>query len=74
MGSLTLVKSVVGSVEDAMRSTAANPAQPRTWTKPSLEFKGTIGETLKGGGGKLSVTGSDAGEHRCEKPHASECS
>jgi len=46
---------------------------PRQWTKPSLEFKGTIGDTLKTGSGKLSISGADPGEHRCEKPKASDC-
>lgn len=56
-----------------MRSKVTNSELPRKWTAPRLEFRGTVGDVLKSGGGKLSITGSDAGEMRCEKPHASEC-
>jgi hypothetical protein len=43
------------------------------WETPRLEFKGRVGEILKSGGGKLSVTGADSGEMRCEKPHTHQC-
>ena len=43
------------------------------WTTPRLAFRGTVGQILKDGGGKLSITGSDSGEMRCEKPHVSQC-
>jgi hypothetical protein len=46
----------------------------RQWTVPRLEFKGTVADILKSGGGKLSVTAADPGEMRCEKPHADQCS
>lgn len=45
----------------------------KTWTAPTVAFKGTTGDILKGGGGKLSIQGSDPGEGRCEKPHADQC-
>lgn len=47
---------------------------PRQWTTPTLNHRGSVGQILKSGGGKLSITGSDSGEMRCEKPHASQCS
>lgn len=43
------------------------------WVTPRLEFKGGVGEVLKSGGGKLSITGADPGEMRCEKPHSNQC-
>jgi len=39
----------------------------RGWTTPRLAFRGTVGEVLKSGGGKLSITGGDPGEMRCQK-------
>ena len=51
-----------------MKSTISN-----TWTTPQLTYRGTVGQILQGGGGKLSIAGSDPGENRCEKPHAEEC-
>ena len=51
--------------------TNTNTAQ--AWTTPQLTFRGTVGEVLQGGGGKLSIAGSDPGEGRCEKPHADDC-
>lgn len=44
-----------------------------TWTTPQLTYRGTVGQILQGGGGKLSIAGSDPGENRCEKPHEPEC-
>jgi hypothetical protein len=38
------------------------------WETPQLQFKGSAGEILKTGGGKLSITGGDPGEMRCQKP------
>lgn len=43
------------------------------WETPKLQFKGGVGDILKSGGGKLSITGQDPGEMRCEKPHSSNC-
>jgi hypothetical protein len=43
------------------------------WTTPLLTYRGSVGQILQSGGGKLSITGSDPGEGRCEKPHASQC-
>jgi hypothetical protein len=43
------------------------------WTTPVLAYKGTVGQILQGGGGKLSIAGKDPGEGRCEKPHEAEC-
>ena len=45
-------------------------APPRKWVTPTLAFKGTIGQIVQSGGGKLSVQLADPGEMRCEKPHA----
>jgi hypothetical protein len=45
----------------------------RQWDTPRLQFKGSVGDVLKSGGGKLSITGQDPGEMRCEKPHSSNC-
>jgi hypothetical protein len=57
-----------------MRSTVPNPQTPaRTWVTPKVEFKGTIGEILQSGGGKLSLSLADTGESRCEKPHTGSC-
>ncbi len=46
-----------------MRTVEKN--EQRKWTAPTLEFKGTVGEILKGGGGKQSTTPYDPGEVRC---------
>jgi hypothetical protein len=46
---------------------------PRKWVAPTLAFKGTIGEIVQSGGGKLSVQMADPGEMRCEKPHVDTC-
>lgn len=43
------------------------------WEAPTLEYKGTVGEILQSGGGKLSISAQDPGENRCEKPHADKC-
>jgi hypothetical protein len=43
------------------------------WTTPVVTYKGTVGQILQGGGGKLSIGGKDPGEGRCEKPHEAEC-
>ncbi len=43
------------------------------WTTPVLTFRGSVGQILQSGGGKLSISGSDPGEGRCEKPHADQC-
>jgi hypothetical protein len=45
----------------------------QAWVTPRLELKGTVGAILNQGGGKLSITGQDSGEMRCEKPHSSQC-
>lgn len=43
------------------------------WTTPVLTFRGSVGQILQNGNGKLSLAGSDPGEGRCEKPHAEQC-
>ena len=48
-------------------------ATPGQWATPTLIHRGSVGQILKSGGGKLSITGQDPGEMRCEKPHADEC-
>ena len=47
--------------------------QPLQWTTPVLTYRGSVGQVLQGGGGKLSIAGSDPGEGRCEKPHEADC-
>ncbi|MEO5896083.1 MAG: hypothetical protein ABIS06_10305 [Vicinamibacterales bacterium] len=54
-----------------MKSTTTNGTAQ--WTTPSVAYRGTVGQILQGGGGKLSITGSDPGEGRCEKPHEADC-
>ena len=44
------------------------------WRTPALIFRGTVGQVLQSGGGKLSIAGADPGEMRCEKPHSDRCS
>ena len=51
--------------------TKNNAAQQ--WTTPLLTYRGSVGQILQGGGGKLSIAGSDPGEGRCEKPHVDQC-
>jgi len=53
--------------------TNATRVERATWVAPRLEFKGTVGQILQSGGGKLSLVASDPGENRCEKPHAEQC-
>ena len=45
----------------------------RSWLTPTLTRKGTIGQVLRSGGGKLSIIGGDPGEMRCERPHEGAC-
>lgn len=45
----------------------------RPWVTPQVSHRGSVGQLLKDGMGKLSITGQDPGEMRCEKPHATEC-
>jgi len=33
-----------------------------TWEEPSLRKVGSVGEVLRGGGGKLSITADDMGD------------
>jgi hypothetical protein len=37
----------------------------RQWEAPTLRYKGTVGEILKGGGGKSSTSPYDPGESMC---------
>ena len=50
---------------DRTHVAASDVKQP--WMPPSLELKGTVGDILNNGGGKLSITGGDPGEMRCQK-------
>ena len=43
------------------------------WATPTLAYRGSVGDVLKSGGGKLSITSADPGENRCEKPHVDQC-
>ncbi len=53
--------------------TTAPQTKTRQWVAPQLSHRGSVGQILKDGMGKLSITGQDPGEMRCEKPHVSEC-
>ena len=50
-----------------MNRNDVSASQKREWRTPALELKGTVGEMLNTGGGKLSITGGDPGEMRCQK-------
>ena len=56
-----------------MKSTAIEARVGLAWEAPRLEYKGTVGEILQSGGGKLSLVAQDPGENRCEKPHVDQC-
>ena len=56
-----------------MKSKMTQQSTATPWTTPVLMFRGSVGQILQGGGGKLSIAGSDPGEGRCEKPHKEEC-
>ena len=57
-----------------MQSTENRGELPRQWVAPRLAFKGTIGQIVQSGGGKLSIHLAGVGEMRCEKPHTDTCS
>ena len=60
--------------KDSQMKSNMTPSEPAVqWTTPLLTFRGSVGQILQSGGGKLSISGSDPGEGRCEKPHASDC-
>ena len=56
-----------------MKSKVTGRRERGSWETPRLECKGTVGDILRSGGGKLSITSADPGENRCEKPHADQC-
>jgi hypothetical protein len=39
------------------------------WQTPEIVMVANMHDIVRGGGGKLSVTGGDPGESRKEKPH-----
>lgn len=41
---------------------------PQPWETPSVKAVGTVGDVLRGGGGKDSVNPADPGEIRKPKP------
>lgn len=45
---------------------------PRPWETPSVKPVGTVGDVLKGGGGKDSINPADPGENRKPKPPSPE--
>jgi hypothetical protein len=51
----------------------SNATERAIWAAPRLDYKGTVGQILQSGGGKLSLVAKDPGENRCEKPHADQC-
>lgn len=56
-----------------MKTSIIRHSQPQQWATPLLTYRGSVGQILQGGGGKLSIAGSDPGEGRCEKPHEAAC-
>jgi hypothetical protein len=52
-----------------MKRTIVMTQATKTWATPTLTYSGSVGQILKGGGGKLSVASADPGEYKCEKPH-----
>jgi len=70
MGTATPVMEIQ---ETTMKSKVTGRRERAAWAAPRLDFKGTVGEILQSGGGKLSLVASDPGENRCEKPHAEQC-
>jgi hypothetical protein len=59
--------------KDSQMKSKMTSAPQTQWATPLLTYKGTVGQILQGGGGKLSIAGSDPGEGRCEKPHEADC-
>ena len=51
---------------DNKQAGGSQPRQP--WETPTLKVVGTVGDVLKGGGGKDSVNPADPGEARKPKP------
>lgn len=65
---------MVAERKDSEMESNVRPKSPAmAWTTPILTFRGSVGQILQSGGGKLSIAGSDPGEGRCEKPHAEKC-
>jgi hypothetical protein len=56
-----------------MRTSTLSDGTSQAWATPSLTYRGSVGQILQSGGGKLSIAGSDPGEGRCEKPHEAQC-
>jgi hypothetical protein len=71
MGTATPV--MVEIEETTMKSKVTGLRERAMWEAPRLQFKGTVGEILQSGGGKLSLVAQDPGENRCEKPHVDQC-
>jgi hypothetical protein len=42
--------------------------QSREWKRPTLKTVGTVGEVLRGGGGKVSTTTGDPGQPYLKPP------
>ena len=59
--------------KDSQMKSIIGETQAQQWATPLLTYRGTVGQILQGGGGKLSIAGSDPGEGRCEKPHEADC-
>ena len=49
-----------------MSGTVKSGAKP-AWVPPAVKDAGTVGEILKGGGGKLSIETADTGDTRKPK-------
>jgi hypothetical protein len=56
-----------------MKSKMTQTSAATPWTTPVLTFRGSVGQILQSGNGKLSIAGSDPGEGRCERPHEAIC-
>lgn len=53
---------------DAPKEQRSVTRDRRPWERPALKPVGTIGDVLRGGMGKLSITAGDPGETRKEPP------
>jgi hypothetical protein len=51
-----------------MSTRSERPVERRPWERPTLKSVGTVGDVLKGGTGKDSVSPADPGEARKPKP------
>ena len=55
--------------EDSEMKSKTTIGNRRSGRRRCWPTRARVGQILQGGGGKLSIAGSDPGEGRCEKPH-----